>query len=56
MFDLSGHEVSTLVNGYRSAGRYSAVFDGSHLASGVYIYRLTTDKGFGQSKKMMLIK
>ncbi|MHB2154512.1 MXAN_6640 family putative metalloprotease [Calditrichota bacterium GD2] len=56
VFDLSGHEVATLVNGYRSAGRYSVAFDGSHLASGMYIYRLTTDKGFAQSKKMMLIK
>ncbi len=56
VFDLSGHEVSTLVDGYRSAGRYQVVFDGRNLASGVYIYRLTTDKGFTQSRKMMLIK
>ncbi len=56
VFDLSGHEVSTLVDGYRSAGRYQLVFDGSNLASGVYIYRLTTNKGFTQSRKMMLIK
>jgi len=48
--------VATLAQGLRSAGRYSVVFDGRNLASGIYIYRLTTDKGFSQSKKMMLIK
>ena len=56
VFDLSGHQVATLAQGFRSAGRYSVVFDGRNLASGIYIYRLTTDKGFSQSKKMMLIK
>ena len=42
--------------GLKAAGRYHVVFDAHNLASGVYIYRLSTDKGFVQSKKMMLIR
>ncbi len=56
VFDISGHKVATLAKGLKEAGRYHVVFDAHNLASGVYIYRLTTDKGFAQSKKMMLIR
>ena len=56
IFDINGHKIATLAEGQKAAGRYHVVFDGQNLASGVYIYRLTTDKGFVQSKKMMLIR
>ncbi|MHB2153893.1 T9SS type A sorting domain-containing protein [Calditrichota bacterium GD2] len=56
VYTINGKKVQTLLKGHQSAGIYEVVFDGSHLASGVYIYRLTTDRGFAQSKKMMLIK
>ena len=56
VFDISGHKVATLAKGLKEAGRYHVVFDAHNLASGVYIYRLATDKGFVQSKKMMLIR
>ncbi len=56
VYDLKGSLVRTLVDGFRRKGRHLVEFDGSHLASGIYIYRLSTDKGFVQSRKMMLIK
>jgi len=56
VFDISGHKIATLAKGNKPAGRYHVVFDAHNLASGVYIYRLTTDKGFVQSRKMMLIR
>ena len=63
VFDVLGREVAVLVDGERQAGTYSVPFDGGHLASGIYYYRLTvTDptlhsaKQFVDIKKLILIK
>ncbi len=56
VYNVNGQKVKELMSGYKAAGTYEIIFDGKNLASGVYIYRLTTDKGFVQSKKMMLIR
>jgi Secretion system C-terminal sorting domain len=40
VFDVLGRQVSSLVNGQQSPGRYTVDFNASNLASGVYIYRL----------------
>ncbi len=50
-----GAEVATLVNGYRNAGPHEVNFDASGLASGVYIYRLTSGVNTA-SGKMVLMK
>jgi hypothetical protein len=55
IYTLLGEEVATLVNEHQSAGTYRVAFDASHLASGMYLYRLTTDGG-AVAKKMLLIK
>jgi hypothetical protein len=55
VFDVLGREVATLVNDVKSAGNYTADFDASHLASGVYFYRLEAEN-FVQTKKMLLVK
>jgi len=55
IFDMSGKEVSILVNEYKSAGYYSVNFNASALSSGVYFYSITADN-FTATKKMMLIK
>jgi len=55
VFDLLGREVAVLVNERKAAGSYEVGFDGSGLASGVYMYRLTAGS-FVQSKKMILLK
>lgn len=56
VFDISGRNVATLVNGQTlSAGVHSISFEASQLASGVYFYRIQSGKNV-QSKKMLLIK
>jgi hypothetical protein len=37
---ILGRQITTLVDGNKSAGQYMAVFDGSHYASGVYFVRM----------------
>jgi photosystem II stability/assembly factor-like uncharacterized protein len=55
VYDMLGHEVTTLVNEYKNAGNYSIVFDAERYASGVYYYRITAGD-FTAAKKMTLIK
>jgi hypothetical protein len=55
IFDLFGRNISTLVNVRKSAGEYSINFDGTNLASGVYLYKLETGNYF-EVKKMVLMK
>jgi hypothetical protein len=55
VYDVVGNVVRTLENGFKSAGSYTANFDGSNLASGMYYYRLETT-GYVSTKKMILLK
>jgi hypothetical protein len=55
VYNAVGQEVKTLVNETLVPGRYTARFDGSALASGVYLYRLTAGS-FVQTKQMVLLK
>ena len=55
VFDILGREVAVLVNERLKAGTYEVAFDGTNLPSGVYFYRLITDK-FVDVKKMLYIK
>jgi hypothetical protein len=55
VFNILGEEVATLVSDRLSAGSYSYEWDASHLASGVYLYRLEAD-GFVQTRKMILMR
>ncbi len=55
VYDILGSEVANLVNETLDAGNYTANFDASKFASGMYIYRLTAGN-FVTTKKMMLLK
>ncbi len=55
VYDILGKEVASLVSGNLNAGTHHIPFDASSLASGIYIYKLTTGD-FTDSKKMVLIK
>jgi hypothetical protein len=55
VYNTLGQEVAALVNTQQPAGRYSVSFDAKHLASGIYVYRLTAGADVS-IKKMSLIK
>lgn len=55
VFDMSGKEVSALVNGTLTAGTYVYEFDAAGLPSGTYFYKLETSD-FTSTKKLILLK
>ncbi len=55
VFDLTGREISVLINESRQAGVYNVDFDASLFASGIYFYKLVAGD-FTDTKKMLLIK
>lgn len=55
VFDLLGREVVRLVDEKQKAGRYDLNFDASHLASGVYVFRIKAGE-FVKMHKMTLVK
>jgi hypothetical protein len=52
---MTGREVATVVNELKQAGYYTATFNGTNLASGIYVYRIVAGS-FVMNKKMVLIK
>lgn len=55
VYDLLGREVAVLADGWREAGRYRDLFDGSNRASGTYICRMVAG-GFVAARRMVLIR
>jgi len=50
-----GSKVATIVDENKPAGNYSVQFNGSNLASGIYLYRLETGN-YSAAKKLILLK
>jgi len=55
VFDLTGREVTTLVDEVKQPGSYELTFNAEKYASGVYVYRMMAGS-FVQVKKMSLLK
>ena len=56
VYDVLGQEVVTLIhNRLMEEGKHEAQFDASNLSSGMYFYKLRTEK-FSETKKMILLK
>lgn len=47
VYDSEGCKVAELVNGWRNVGQHEVTFDGSELASGVYVYQLEASPSSG---------
>jgi hypothetical protein len=54
VWDISGKQVATLVDGWREAGSRQVTFDGSNLPSGLYLYRLTAGQNTATGKMVLL--
>jgi hypothetical protein len=55
VYDVLGREVMTLVNENQETGSHSVQFNGTALASGIYIYRIQSGS-FVDVKKMLFLK
>jgi len=55
VYDVTGREIKTLLEGYKNSGTYTVDFDASDLTSGVYFYKLITPN-YNATKKMILVK
>jgi alpha-L-fucosidase 2 len=56
VFDIMGREETTLVNEELAAGNHYLLWNASNVSSGVYFYRLRTNTGYIQTKKLLLLK
>ena len=55
IYNTLGEKVAELINGFVKAGNHIMSFNASDLASGVYYYRINTNK-FTSTKKMILLR
>ena len=56
VFDITGREITKLVDKEQNAGTYKVDWNASGYSSGVYFYSLTVDGQIIDTKKMLLIK
>ncbi len=55
VYDITGKEVATLVNGFQTAGEHKVNFNAENLMSGVYFYTIISGS-FSETHKMVLNK
>lgn len=55
VFDALGKEVKTLIARELNAGVYETLFNAENLSSGIYYYKLSTEK-YSEVKKMIFVK
>ncbi len=55
IYDAIGNQVDVLFDGQNAPGNYSVKWNAGNLASGIYFYKMQTDK-FSEVKKMLLMK
>jgi hypothetical protein len=61
IYNLLGQEVARLVDEVKLPGRYEVTWDGRNtrgigVASGVYVYRMTSSTGYSETRRMTLLK
>lgn len=56
IFDITGKQITELVNQEQNAGTYEVTFDGSNYSSGIYFYSLIIEGKAIETKRMILLK
>ena len=55
IYNILGKEIATLVNESQTPGSHEVIFESASLTSGVYLYKLNTER-FTETKRMLLLK
>jgi hypothetical protein len=55
VFDITGKQITQLINGNLNKGMHTISFDGSNFSSGIYFYTIETN-GWKKTKAMILLK
>jgi hypothetical protein len=55
VYDITGKEITQLVDSERQAGNYEVIWSAEKMSSGIYFYRIQAG-GFVQTNKMILLK
>jgi len=56
IYNSTGQKLATLISAKQSAGNYKVEWNAADFSSGIYYYRLETDQGYSQSRKLILLK
>lgn len=60
VYDLTGREIATIVDGFKNQGLHSVGFGNNQLSTGTYIYRMIAQGQSGkttvETKKMIVMK
>jgi hypothetical protein len=56
IYNVLGELISVPLNSVKSSGVHSFEFRVDNLASGIYFYKMETDKGYVDQKKMVIVK
>ena len=56
ILNIHGQVVATVVDKVQNAGKYNVRFIPSNLSPGIYLYRLKTNSGYTECRKMNFIK
>jgi len=56
LYSINGELLKEILNEQKDKGIYTLAVNLSDLATGVYFYRMTTDKGYSNVKKLILLK
>ncbi|MBN2424088.1 MAG: T9SS type A sorting domain-containing protein [Calditrichaceae bacterium] len=56
IFNCLGQKITELFSGHQQPGRHMVKWNAATYPSGIYVCRMQTDKGFTQTKKLILLK
>jgi hypothetical protein len=55
IYDILGRKVETLIDEFQSPGAYAITWDVTHIASGMYFYRIQTGE-YAAARRMTILK